>query len=173
MGRPLKIKKSTTKDIGFNDLGSLANPVYPATLNTDQFLGVVGGANASVATSSYPVVKCQVFIAGESTEEAGYIIRQKGTTKYLVYGTSSQATGVCVLANEATGSLTEGNMNIAMFNGDSTDILISKLSNKWALDYSTPPVRYVINFFTDEGTEIKSGTAGATNALAIAENYTS
>jgi hypothetical protein len=64
-------------------------------------------------------------------------------------------------------------MNIAMFNGDSTDILISKLTNKWALDYSTPPVRYVINFFTDEGTEIKSGTNGATNALAIAENYTS
>jgi hypothetical protein len=34
-------------------------------------------------------------------------------------------------------------------------------------------VRYVINFFTDEGTEIKSGTAGVTNALAIAEKYES
>ena len=81
--------------------------------------------------------------------------------------------GVCALANEATGALTQGNMNIAIFNGDSTDILVSKLTNKFALDYSTPPVRYLVNFFTDEGTEIKSGTVGQTVALAIAENYTS
>jgi hypothetical protein len=64
-------------------------------------------------------------------------------------------------------------MNIAMFNGDSTDILISKLTNKYAQDYSTPPVRYLTNFFTDEGTEIKSGTTGTTVPLAIVENYTS
>jgi hypothetical protein len=50
---------------------------------------------------------------------------------------------------------------------------VSKLTNKFALDYSTPPVRYLVNFFTDEGTEIKSGTVGQTVALAIAENYTS
>jgi hypothetical protein len=81
--------------------------------------------------------------------------------------------GVCTLANQATSSLTAGNMNIAMFNGDSTDILISKLTNRWALDYSNPAVRYAINFFTDEGTEIKSGTSGTTVPLAIIENYTS
>ena len=46
MGRPLKIKKTTTKDIGFVELGQLESPVYPDTLNTDQFIGVVGGANA-------------------------------------------------------------------------------------------------------------------------------
>jgi hypothetical protein len=172
MGRPLKIKKTTTKDIGFNSISELTNPVYPNTLNQSQFLGVVGGENTSVASSTYPVVRVQ---ARDTTgaEEAAIIVRQKGTTTYLVLGQSSGNTYQATLANEATGSLSPGNMNIAMFNGDSTDILISKLTNKWALDYSTPPVRYVINFFTDEGTEIKSGTAGVTNALAIAENYTS
>lgn len=172
MGRPLKIKKSTTKDIGFNSISELTNPVYPNTLNQSQFLGVVGGENTSVATTAYPVVRAQARQVG-GAEEAAIILRQKGSTTYLVLGQSSGNTYQATLANEATGSLSEGNMNIAMFNGDSTDILISKLTNKWALDYSTPPVRYVINFFTDEGTEIKSGTAGATNALAIAENYTS
>jgi hypothetical protein len=171
MGRPLKIKKTTTKDVGFNSFDQLENPVYPATLNTTQFLGVVGGANASVATTSYPVVKCQVFGAGESAEEAGYIIRQKGSTTYLVYGQTSGNTFQCILANQATGNLTAGNMNIAIFAGDSSDILVKKLTNKWALDYSDN--RYVINFFSDEGTEIKSGTRGNTNPLAITENYTS
>jgi hypothetical protein len=237
MGRPLKIKKTTTKDIGFVELGQLESPVYPDTLNTDQFIGVVGGANAiggsSVATSAYPVVRVQVHLATGgpgSAEAAGFIITQKGATKYLVADTTSvndedlvpgrtyiiatvgttdwQAcgasprgdiggvlqyaagdiftatavgagtgtafeVGICALANEATGALSAGNMNIAIFNGDSTDILVSKLTNKFALDYSTPKVRYLVNFFTDEGTEIKSGTVGQTVALAIAENYTS
>ena len=229
MGRPLKIKKTTTKDIGFVALGELEAPVYPDTLNTDQFIVVVGGANASggsaVATSAYPVVRVQVHLAtgGPGSAEApGFIITQKGNTKYLVADTTSVAdedlvvgrtyiintvgttdwvscggsvnpaagdvftatgigagtgtafeVGICNLANEATGALTAGNMNIAIFNGDSTDILVSKLTNKFALDYSTPKVRYLVNFFTDEGTEIKSGTVGQTVALAIAENYTS
>jgi len=229
MGRPLKIKKTTTKDIGFVELGQLESPVYPDTLNTSEFIGVVGGANAiggsSVATSAYPVVRVQVHLAtgGPGSAEApGFIITQKGATKYLVADTTSVAdeslvvgrtyiinsvgttdwvacgagvnpaagdiftatavgagtgtafeVGVCALANEATGALTAGNMNIAIFRDDSTDILVSKLTNKFALDYSTPPVRYLVNFFTDEGTEIKSGTIGVTVQLAIAENYTS
>jgi hypothetical protein len=86
-----------------------------------------------------------------------------------------------VLANQAQGALTAGNMNIAFFAADSSEVLISKLTNKFALDYSTPPVRYAVNFFTDEGTEIKSGTTGQPNSatqqnivdLALVENYTS
>ncbi len=230
MGRPLKIKKTTTVDIGFNNVGSLTAPVYPNTLNTSQFIGVVGGANAiggsSVATSTNPVIRVQVYLltGGPGSAEApGFIITQKGSKQYLVADTTSVAdesmvvgrsyiiatvgdtnwvacgasksnpaagdiftctgagsgtgtafeVGVCTLANEATGALTSGNMNIAIFNGDSTDILVSKLTNKYALDYSTPPVKYLLNFFTDEGTEIVSGTRGTTIPLAIVENYTS
>jgi hypothetical protein len=86
-----------------------------------------------------------------------------------------------VLANQADTALTAGNMNITFSNGDSTAQLISKLTNKFALDYSVPPVRYLTNFFSDEGFEIKSGTTGAANvtgqqnqvSLAIVENFTS
>ena len=231
MGRPLKIKKSTTGDIGFNALDSLTNPVYPSTPTTfdgTEYLGVVGGANASVATAAYPVVKCRAFVV--TAEDDAYIITQKGSTKYqvatitavndedmvagrayriLTVGTTNwaavggsssaavgdvftataagagtgtvQNVGTCVLANQADGALTLGNMNITFSTGDSTAQTISRLTNRFALDYSTPPVRYAVNFFSDEGFEVKSGTTGAVNVsgqqnrvdLAIVENYTS
>lgn len=232
MGRPLKIKKSTTSDIGFNPFSALTNPIYPSTPTTfdgTEYLGVVGGANAGVATAAFPVVKCRARIVG--TEDDAYIITQKGTTKYQVatvtavndedmvagrsyrilsVGTTNwaacgasgsnaavgdvftataagagtgtvQNVGTCVLANQADGTLSLGNMNITFSTGDSTAQLISKLTNKFALDYSVPPVRYLTNFFSDEGFEIKSGTTGAVNAsgqqnrvsLAIVENFTS
>ena len=225
MGRPLKIKKTTTKDIGFNAFNTLTNPVYPEPFNASNFLGVVGGANAqagsSIATSTYPVVKCRVYIDGAGAEDDGYIITQKGQIKYLVaavtpvndesmvvgqsyriltVGTTNwtacgaskatpaagdvftctaagsgtgtaQLVGICTLANQAQGALTEGNMNISYSDDASGEVLISKLTNKYAYDYSDN--RYLCNFFSDEGTEIKSGTKGQTIPLVIVENYTS
>lgn len=228
MGRPLKIKKTTTKDIGFNPFSQLTDPVFPVTMTTSNFFGVVGGANAeagsSIATAANPVVKCRVYIPGAAAEDDGYIITQKGTIRYqvaavsavndedlviglayriLTVGTTNwgacgasrtnpqagdiftatavgsgtgtaQLVGICTLADEADTTLTEGNMNISLSSGgDSTQILISRLTNRFALDYSTPPVRYATNFFTDEGTSIKSGTIAQTIALGQVENYTS
>ena len=89
MGRPLKIKKTTTGantgvDIGFNALSSLTAPVLPSPIwdSATEYLGVVGGSN-TVDTATYPTVKCRVFITGLS-EADGYIIRQKGSHKFLV-----------------------------------------------------------------------------------------
>jgi hypothetical protein len=93
MGRPLKIKKSTTIDIGFNDFGNLdpGTAVVPVGMTTTEFLGVVGGSNASIATSAYPVVKVTANVNGQ--EGSAYIITQKGTTKYLVSGENSVSAG--------------------------------------------------------------------------------
>ena len=90
MGRPLKIKKTTTGattgvDIGFNALVDLLNSTVPSPVwNGTEYLGVVGGNN-TVDTSAYPTVKCRVYITDSySTEADGFIIRQKGARKYLV-----------------------------------------------------------------------------------------
>jgi len=93
MGRPLKIKKSTTKDIGFNSFSSLDTPtaVIPVGMTTTEFLGVVGGANTNIATSTYPVVKITANVNGQ--QGAAYIITQKGQTKYLVSGENSVNAG--------------------------------------------------------------------------------
>ena len=173
MGRPLKIKKSTTKDIGFNSFSALTNPVYPATLTPANFIGVVGGANTSIATSAYPVVSCQVNVDAGTGVENGYIVRQKGSITYLVTGVTSGVTAQCTLVNDNTPAINEMSIAIAT-GGDSTEVYLSKLTNKWALDFATPPNRYLVNFFTDEGTEIKSGAASnATTPLAQVEKYTS
>jgi hypothetical protein len=96
MGRPLKINKAATSagaggiDIGFNALASLTAPVLPSNVwdSATEYLGVVGGSN-TVDTATYPTVKCRVFITGFA-EEDGYIIRQKGSHKYLVGGTTAR-----------------------------------------------------------------------------------
>jgi len=91
MGRPLKIKQSTTIDIGFNDFGNLTAAVIPTGITTTEFLGVVGGANVGIATADYPVVKITANI--NSVQGAAYIITQKGTTKYLVTDATSVSAG--------------------------------------------------------------------------------
>jgi hypothetical protein len=236
MGRPLKIKQAseatgTGIDIGFPNFASLTNPVYPTgnTMESADFLGVVGGTN-TVDSAQYPTVTVRVRLTGQSNAD-GYIITQKGSTKYLVASLTSvndedlvvgrtyrilsagttnwtacgatggnpqagdiftataagsgtgtaQQVGTCVLVNKADGALAAGEMSITMSVGDSAGIRISRLTNKYALDYSTPPVRYAINFFQDGGTTIKSGTSGSANVsgqqnlltLAVIEQYNS
>jgi hypothetical protein len=91
MGRPLKIKKSTTIDIGFNDFGNVEVPVIPVGMTSTEFLGVVGGANVGIATADYPVVAITANVNGQ--QGAAYIITQKGQTKYLVSGENSVNAG--------------------------------------------------------------------------------
>jgi hypothetical protein len=260
MGRPLKIQKRSTGsgnggaavsvDIGFPNFGSLTAPVTNTgdTLSATEYLGVVGGAAPTdTPSATNPRIDVIVNIANPSGSgigvAAGYIIRQKGSHKYLVgdatgvndgsfvvgqayqvvtLGTTNwqsigaeadiavggiftatgadgggngvaYSVGVCVLDNDTTPAA--GLMAITFTNTDSTATTISKLTNKFLLDwtggsdYAAASVvadkRYATNFFTDEGTVIKSGTTGAANTgtvqsgqqnlldLAIVDNVTS
>ncbi len=250
MGRPLKIQKTSTGsgnggasvsvDLGFPNFASLTNPVVNSTdtLNSTQFLGVVGGATPTDAPSAtYPRVEVIVNIANPSGSglgvATGYIIRQKGSRKYLVGDTTAvndgsfvvgqayqvvtlgttnwtaigaeadiavggiftatgtdgggngvaYSVGVCVLDNDTTPAAGLMCITFTEATGDSTATPISKLTNKWLLDFTggsgftqaevTNDVRYVANFFTDEGTVIKSGTAQTTVNLALVDNVTS
>jgi hypothetical protein len=109
MGRPLKIQKfslntgvgspgaNTPVDLAYPPFSALDVPVYNApvqTLNSDQFLGVVGGSPAtSQPSATYPEVLAAVNILypdGSATGPGvGRIIRQKGNHKYLVAYTAS------------------------------------------------------------------------------------
>jgi hypothetical protein len=267
MGRPLKIQKlgigngttvsvgpppvtsynqNIAVDLGYPNFNSLTNPVVNTadTLSGTQFLGVVGGAAPTDSPSAtFPRVEVIVNIANPSGAgvgvAAGYIIRQKGSRKYLVgdttgvndgsfvvgqayqivtvgdtdwtaagapgnYGVgtvftatsvggsgtgTANSVGVCVLDNDVTPAA--GLMAITYTTGDSTATPISKLTNKFLLDFTggsgftqaevTGDVRYAANFFTDEGTVIKSGTTASANVsgqqnlldLGIVDNVTS
>ena len=256
MGRPLKIQKLSTGsgnggasvgiDLGFPDFGSLTNPVKNSVGNMTnaQYLGVVGGAVATdTPSATNPRVDVIVNIANPAGAglgvAQGYIIRQKGSHKYLVgsvtavndgsllvgqayqitsvgtttwnlYGAPSNygvgtiftatsvggagsgtanSVGVCVLDNDVTPAA--GLMAITYTNNDSTATPISKLTNKFLLDWAggstyaadqvVNDVRFSANFFTDEGTVIKSGTTAAANVsgqqnlvdVVIVDNVTS
>ena len=107
MGRPLKIKKAAATDIGFNNPGDDSSPRIPSG---ELYYGQVGG-DTYRATGDNPVTSCRVKI-GTVAEAEGYIIRQKGATKYLV----ADATGV------TAGSFITGNTYIitALGNTDFT-----------------------------------------------------
>jgi len=256
MGRPLKIQKISTGsgnggasvgvDLGFPNFGSLTNPVKNSVGNmTDaQYLGVVGGAAATdTPSATNPRVDVIVNIANPSGSgigvAQGYIIRQKGSRKYLVgsvtavndgsfvvgqayqvitLGTTNwtsigaeadiavggiftatgangggngvaNSVGICVLDNDVTPAA--GLMAITYTNNDSVATPISKLTNKFLLDFAggsgftqaevTNDVRFSANFFTDEGTVIKSGTTAVANVsgqqnlldVVIVDNVTS
>ena len=249
MGRPLKIQKSSTGsgnggaavsvDLGFPNFNSLTNPVFNSpvqTLNGTQYLGVVGGAGPTdTPTATNPRVDVTVNIANPSGTgigvAQGYIIRQKGSRKYLVgsvttvndgsfvvgqayqivsVGTTDwtaagapgnfgvgtvftantvggagsgtvNSVGVCILTNSATPTV--GLMSISYIDDTSSEVFISKLSNKFLLGFEggngftaaevVADTRQVANFFTDEGSVIKSGTAQTTINVALIQNVTS
>ena len=149
MGRPLKIKQSTTVDIGFNNFGNLTAAVIPTGITSTQFLGVVGGANVGIASSSYPVVKITANI--NSVQGAAYIITQKGTTKYLV----TDATAV------NAGSFTVG----------FSYRILSVGNTNWTA-IGGPAVPVVGTVFTATGVGSGSGTATAVAQCNLIANAT-
>ena len=143
---------------------------------------VVGAAYQITALGTTNWVACGAPV--------GAIVGTIFTCKAVGAGTgTANLVGVCILSNAA--SPTVGNMSIAWMQDDSSELYLSKLTNKWMLDWTggstysasavQSDVRYAANFFTDEGTVIKSGTTGAANGtgqqnlvgLAIIQNYTS
>ena len=126
MGRPLKIKKiiegtDNGKDIGFNGLLTLEAPVVPSNVwdTTTEYLGVVGGTQPpTVATATYPIVKVRVFVTGFA-EADGYIIRQKGSRKFLV----ADATSRTALISGSAYRITEvGNTDWASYGAPDAQI---------------------------------------------------
>jgi hypothetical protein len=96
MGRPLKIQKvnnSVPTDVGFNSFANLdpTTAVIPVGMTSSEFLGVVGGGNINIASSTFPVVAITANVNGQ--QGAAHIITQKGTSKYLVSGENSVTAG--------------------------------------------------------------------------------
>jgi hypothetical protein len=87
-----------------------------------------------------------------ANDEAGYIVRQKGKTKYLVTGATTGLTAQCYTANVANAALTPNTMNIL-----STD--------------ATPATKYVssINDYNSEvfPTQVAAGSLSAGTVYTI------
>ena len=142
--------------------------------------GVTGGA--FVVGQAYQIVTVGTtdYVAAGAGANFGVGTIFTATTVGDGNGTANSV-GVCVLDNDVTPAA--GLMAITFTQTDSTATPLSKLTNKFLLDWTggstyeadqvINDVRIVANFFTDEGTVIKSGTAQTTITLAIVDNVTS
>jgi len=112
-------------------------------------------ANAAVASTG------AAFIYAD--DEAGYIVRQKGKTKYLVTGGTTGLTAQCFTANVANTALTPNTMNILSTNASSGTAYISSLN-----DYNSEifPAQVAAGSLAG-GTVYTIYSAGTTNWTAV------
>ena len=104
---------------------------------------VAGGANVGLTdedATSYALQDRVVLTAAASTtasnaafiyadDEPGYIVRQKGKTKYLVTGTSSNLTAQCYTANVANAALLPNTFNVLATYANSATGYVSSLND--------------------------------------------
>lgn len=103
----------------------------------------VGGANVGLTNedaTSYAVQDRVVLTASATTtatgaafiyanDEAGFILRQKGKTKYLVQGGTTGLIAQCATANVANAALTPNTMNIVATYADSSTKYVSSVND--------------------------------------------
>lgn len=94
------------------------------------FITDIANANATFATfaaNSLANATASGFVY--ANDEAGYIMRQKGKSKYLVTGGTTGLTAQCTLANVANTALTPNTMNILATYADSSTKYVSSLND--------------------------------------------
>lgn len=121
---------------------------YVDSITSDEELELVDDAAVDASAAAF------VY----ATNEAGYIIRQKGKQKYLVQGTSSGLIGACYTANVANAALTPNTLNIVATYANSSTAFVQSLSD------------YNMEIFGGDDTLPNSNPAYATFNTAYAAN---
>ena len=142
VGAPVKFDANTGGLIAGTEyfVKSIAN-ASAFTVSTTQNGATVGLTTGSVAANAK--IDVTVLVANAtanftgssfvfSTNEAGYIARQKGKQKYLVTGLTTGLTAQCITANVANAALTPNTMSILSTNAASGTAYVQSLS-----DYNT------------------------------------
>ena len=102
--------------------------------------------------------------------EAGYILRQKGKTKYLVQGATSGLVGACYTANVANAALQPNTMNILATYADSSTKYVDSLNDYQSEVFPTQVAAGSLSAGT-QYTIYQSGTTNWT-AVGAASNIT-
>lgn len=121
MGRPLKIAKTTTVDIGIPSQTDIGN------------IGIVGG---DVATISTLAVTANIeYAPGQYADGASYIVRQKGTYKFLVANVANSALqGTCYVTNSLL-PVEGGQMTIVGTDADDEDVILAVVTNEYCVAF--------------------------------------
>jgi hypothetical protein len=117
---------ATTPNATHMTITTISGGAVAITANASVTANALQG-NIQLAASSLATVTNASY--AYSTEEAGFIVRQKGKTKYLVKGATSGLTGVCYTANVANAALTANTMAIIATNAAAGTQLVSSLND--------------------------------------------
>ena len=82
-----------------------------------------------------------------------FIVKQKGSRRYLVQDVSAGTQAICTLVNVAAGSLTAGQMRLTGYVGGNGDAgrAIQKLTKRIATDFSSNRYKWaVVNDYTND-----------------------
>jgi hypothetical protein len=152
-------------------VGAVANATA-FTVTTTQFgaqqaLSDASGTPNAVQDRVVLAANCPVVFSGASfvyaNDEAGFIVRQKGKTKYLVTGGTTGLTAQCFTANVANTALTPNTMNILSTDVASATAFVSSIN-----DYNSEvfPTQVAAGSIS-AGTVYTIYFAGTTNWTAI------
>jgi hypothetical protein len=122
MGRPLKIAKTTTVDIGI-----------PSQTETGN-IGIVGGDVATINTLE--VTANIEYAPSQYASGSSYIVRQKGTYKYLVANVANpEQQGICYVTNSLT-PVSAGQMTIVGTDAASGNIILAVVTNEYCVAFA-------------------------------------
>lgn len=116
MGRPIKIAKTTTVDIGISS-------------QTEEYnIGIIGGKVSTINTLA--VTANIEYAPGQYVNGPSYIIRQKGTYKYLVGNIANpEKRGICYVTNSLL-PVSPGQMTIVGTDKDDNNIILAVVTNE-------------------------------------------
>jgi hypothetical protein len=137
MGRPLKI----TKALGTVGIG------FPSTT-----VGVVGGDTTQTGNQIQVRARVTGFAEGN-----GFIIRQKGSARFLVNVAGN--IGNVTLVDKANGSLLEGEGTITLTKADTSTVRARRLASKFAVDFAN--VKYILGTPATTATDPDTVTVGS------------
>lgn len=121
MGRPLKIAKTTTVDTGIPNQTETGN------------IGIVGGDVVTINTLS---VQANIeYAPGQYADGDSYIVRQKGTYKFLVANVlNSEQQGICYVTN-SMAPVSAGQMTIVGTDAATDDIILAVVTNEYCVAF--------------------------------------
>ena len=146
-----------------------ANTLYfvSSIANTTAFTvsATQGGANVVLGTTTLQSVVAshdEIIMAAaptstyvatgwtQSKDEAGFILRQKGRSKFLVQGSTTGLVGACFTANVANAALTAGQMNMVATDAAAANVFIERLDDHQAHGFGNTDaaLSYVATFGT-------------------------
>lgn len=138
MGRPLKIANANTA----NDIDRTIRTQDPEYYNkpegADNTYGVIGG-NTSLSGNKQILCRAKV---GDNAEGDGFIVRQKGSKKYLVNVGGN--VGACFLVDKDDGSLGDNEMTVTTTDDSSVAFRLARFSNRWGIDFDGNS--YIVTF---------------------------